>query len=456
MSQSSGDAGFSGPGVGVSTRAGRMALVGCGVVVAGLLAAMSTVDTTFAVLALAAALGILLLAVLGRERVIALVMMAVFATAPMYKGIAPNPGSTITPTDILFGLALILLLPTFLTRRLTLPPLYWLGLLVITTTGAVASAASEFPVGSLINLIQWLVVLAGLPVLYVMWRPSAALIRVLLWFFIAGHMASTAYAVVDGKQENDRYLGLTHHENAFAEAGLIVVAICLYLFSVQRTLRARLVIVGAAAVGVESILMSGSRSSLLVVAVLVVMVPIVERSAISGFFFAILGSLFIFSLPLLVGIAGEGSALSRLEGSLDAKAADTERTKVNEAGWAMFTDKPLLGNGYIDDVFLVHNNVLEIAAASGIFALFGYAMVMYVLARPLFGSNPHRRLCYCAWAYLGLGLALPGLWDRTIWVPLALSILPALGLMHEGTDPVDDDREEGDPALPVSGTRHEQ
>ncbi|GAA4105465.1 hypothetical protein [Nocardioides kongjuensis] len=61
------------------------------------------------------------LAVLGRERMAMLAMIAAFATAPMYKGLAPSENTPVTPTDLVFGLAVVLLLPTIIGRPVRLP-----------------------------------------------------------------------------------------------------------------------------------------------------------------------------------------------------------------------------------------------------------------------------------------------------------------------------------------------
>lgn len=414
----------SGPAVGPGGGRAESVFIAAGAVVitVGLVVA-ATVELTAALLAVGAAAYLMLLTVLGRERVVGLTVMGAFVTAPAYLGLAPSPSATITPTDVLLGLAVLLFLPTALSRRLHLPLVYWVGLGLVVVTGSIASVASYEPFGSFVNVLQWLLVLLGLPLLYVLWRPSKAWILALLWSYVVGHLASVAVAAVDGPLDNDRYLGLTHHPNAFAEAGLMVCAISLYLFHEHRSVRMRVVIVLVAAAGAQSILLGGSRASFLVLAVLIAMIPLVERSALAGVALGSLAGIGLAFLPFLVGISGEESALARLQGGESVAGADSARASANQVGWDLFEANPLLGAGYVIELAPVHNAYLQVAAGAGVFALVGYLLVLYPMARQLFGSHPLRRLSYLAWAYVGLAIALPSLWDRTVWVPMALAAL---------------------------------
>ncbi len=407
---------------------------------AGALVAVGSRGIVFALAAVAAAAYVLALAVLGRDRMALLTMVAVFGTAPAYKGLAASPSDPVTPTDLLLVLAFALLLPTVFARRVQLPPLYIAGLLVVTLMGLIGSAFSPSPPWSLFGLAQLLVVMAVLPTVLAMWRPSAPWLMILAWSYVGGHLLSAGWALVDGPVAgDDRYAGLTHHPNAFAEAGMMAVALLLYLFHRHRSTTIRIGILVAGAISIHSVVISGSRAATVVVAVLILMVPVVERSAISGFVYAILGSLFIVALPLVVSVSGEGSAISRLAGTVDAAGADQQRAQARQIGWDTFAQHPFTGSGFLD-VELIHDNFLEIAAATGIFGLFGFLMVMFTLARPIIGYGEQRRLCYAAWAYIGLGATVPGLQDRTLWIPAALAIVAAIEAMEMSRQPDRADR----------------
>ncbi|TNM44118.1 O-antigen ligase family protein [Nocardioides albidus] len=379
----------------------------------------------FPLLALGVAAFVLLLAVVGVRRGAIATLMAAFATAPMYKGLASSPDAQVTPTDLLFLLGFVLLVPTVITRPLRLPATYLAGIILVFLTGCIGSLVSESVPGSLMALVLWLMVMGGLPIMIAWWRPEPVVVQLLLWSYVAGHMVSTAYAVLDGPTEQGRYGGLATHFNYFAQAGMLTFAIALYLFGRYRGTFGRAVVVGAGLISVYSVLLSGSRAATAVLAVLIIMVPIVERSAALGFVWAMLGALVVVALPLAVDVAGENSSLGRLAGGGGAQYSDQARELGQQEGISRFLDHPLTGSGLID-LFDIHNNYLEVAVGAGVFGLVGYLLVLYTLARPLFGEGPHRRLSYATWGYLGFGATIPSLYDRGIWAPVSLAMLAAL------------------------------
>ncbi len=185
-----------------------------------------------------------------------------------------------------------------------------------------------------------------------------------------------------------------------------------------------LLILPAAAICGASVILSGSRAATLVVAVLVLMVPVVERSPVTGFLLAVCGALAFFLLPIVAGYAGTGSSIARLAGDDDisGRYSNQARSLHIEEGLDRFFRHPFRGSGVLEELlFEVHNNFLEVAIAIGIFGLVGYLMVLYTFARPIFAKLEYSRLCYGVWAYIGFGATVPGLYDRTIWSVMALS-----------------------------------
>jgi len=414
------------------------------VLVAAALAAAATLGPIAAILATFVAILVFLLAVLGRERVAILGMMAAYATAPMNRGLSPGgPSNPITPTDLLFGLAVMLLLPTLLGRKLRLPLTYVVGITLILVTGTVATAAAAAPLMSALQFAQWLVVILGLLVLFAAWAPNWRMVDLLLWSYVAGQMVSILYAPVGGAVGN-RYQGLSHHPNEFGGAGVMAFAALMYLWRRNDAVWYRVMVALAASACGVSVLISGSRAATAVMAGLILLIPIIERSAVKGFVLAILGALFVFSLPLIIGESGEGSAISRLAGSADALGADRARSEAQDFGIQMFFAHPLIGNGFADALY-VHNVVLGVATSVGIFGLIGYLLVLFTLARPVLGNHPNRRLCYVVAAFVAITPTFPGLEDRTLWAPMAPAILLAIqsrlprgeGAEEHADEPVD-------------------
>lgn len=413
-------------------------LIGIAVV---LVAAAAVGGAPVALLAVAVAGYVCGIAVLGRERMGIATMALAFATAPMYKGLAASPSTSITPTDILLVLAVFVLFPSVVLRRVSMPPVFVVGLAILFVMVLIGTLQSTGVYFSVKQLVQWMSVMALLPAFFAVWRPSWRVVSLFAWSYVAGQMVSTVDALIEGAAGvNGRYQGLAHHPNAFAEGAMMSFALLLYLFQRQRSLWARLVIVACALAAVESVVLSGSRAALVVVAALLVMVPVVERSAMGGFVLAVLGAIGLFLLPYIGGHTGEGSALNRLtSGAKDVTGADTARSDALSQGWHLFLHSPIVGNG-LSQVGTFHNLFLEVAAGAGVIGLAGYLMMLFAFLRPMFTAQAHHGLAYVAWAYVGLAASVPGLDDRTLLVPMSLAFLlaatPASG--QESPDQVSD------------------
>lgn len=393
-------------------------------VAAGLVLAATQGGTVLMVAAIGVAGFIAVLAVLGTERMGMTLLVAAFFTAPMYKGLAPSPASVVTATDALFVASFGLLVPQMLRGRVRLPGVYVLGVSLVLVTGLIASSFSADPATSFISLAFWMIVMIGLPVALALLAPPSVVIDLLAASFVAGQLFSTAYSVVSGSVEAGRHAGLSTHPNYFAQAGMLALALLLYLAYRYRG-RALLLIVPAAGVCGASVVMSGSRAATVVVAVLVLMVPVVERSAISGFLLAVGGALALLLYPLVVDVAGEGSSIARLGGDASARFSNSARSLGIDEGIDRFLEHPLRGTGLIE-LYEIHNNFVEVAVAIGIFGLAGYLMVLYCFARPILSTGEYRRLTYGVWAYIGFGATVPSLYDRSIWAVVALSMVAVL------------------------------
>lgn len=377
-------------------------------------------------------------AILGPERTGVLTLMAAYFTAAFYKGFAPSPGSIVTGTDVLLLVGFALLLPQILQGKARLPLLYYAGVAVVFVTGLVASALSVNPAGSYQALAFWMIVMFGLPIAVSLWGPSGRQIDLLVWSFVAGQIFSFAAGTAQGYIHANRYFGMASHPNYFAQSGMMAIALLIYLAyrHFGKTVLVSAAILVAGGVCATTVVLSGSRAATVVVAVLILMIPVVERSALTGFLLAALGALVLVALPLAADIAGKGSSLDRLAGGGGAAQSSSARTLHLDDGLDRFFQDPLLGSGLID-LFLIHNNFLEVAVAIGIFGLAGYLMVLWAFARPIFGNNKYRRLAYVVWGYIGFGATVPGLYDRSIWAVVALSVVAMAGTTRPRSDEPD-------------------
>jgi len=364
------------------------------------------------------------LSVIGPEKTGVLILMGGFFTAPWYKGAAPSPASPVTATDVLLFLGFALLLPRILSGKLKLPLVYWLGTMLVLIAGLIASAASVSPKESYLALTFWMIVVIGLPIAFSMWGPSLVVIDLLAVSFVLGQIFSFGAGYLKGYVALGRHAGMATHPNFFAEGGMLALALLIYL-AYRHFGKSTLWSVGIVAGVVlcaATIHFSGSRAAILVVAVLVLMIPVVERKPLTAVVFAALIALAIAALPILADLAGRGSALDRLTGGGGASQSNTARTLGLDEGIDRFFANPFLGDGLID-LFDIHNNFVEVAVAIGIFGTAGYLLVLFSFARPILGRGELRRLCYPVWAYIGFGATVPSLYDRSSWTCIALSVV---------------------------------
>lgn len=418
------------------------------VALAAILALLPIEGTLYGLLGVGLALGVLLVAVIGRERTGILLLMVAFAMAPAYKGLAPSVSTPVTPMDLMLFAGIVVIAPSLASRKLNLPPIYLAGMGVIIVTGAIGTLSSDDVFGSILQFVQWMAMIGVLVTFFAFWRPSWKVVDTLGWSFVAGQTASLIAAFLRGPLAgNGRYQGLSHHPNAFAEGAMMAFAILLYLFHRHHGWMVRTLIVLLAGGAVEAVLLSGSRGALVVVGGLVVMVPIVERSAVAGFVWAIFAAIGLNLLPHFVDVGGAGSAITRLAGSEDAAGADQARNHAFSVGWHMFLDHPLLGNGFGGVVNELHDLYLSVAVGGGIVCLFGYLVVLYCFARPLFGNHPRRRLAYVAWGFLAITPTVPALDDRTLWLPMVLVTLLALETQASAAA---EDTDEAAPTQPLA------
>jgi hypothetical protein len=424
------------PRMGAASRMEAVAILGAAAALAAVLVLLAAQGGTIATYGAVGVAGfVCVVAVIGPERTGVLLLMGGFFTAPFYKGTGPSLESPVTATDALLLVGFALLLPRILEGRLKLPIVYWAGAMLVLVAGLLSSAGSTSPQESYLALMFWMIVMVGLPVAFSMWGPALVVIDLLAGSFVLGQMFSFALGYVRGNQALGRHAGLATHPNYFAEGGMLALALLLYLAyrHFGRSFLWSAAIVGAAVVCAATVHLSGSRAAIVVLAVLVLMIPFVERSAITGFLMATLVALAIVALPILADLAGKGSAIDRLAGGGGSSQSNSARTLGLDEGLDRFLAHPIMGDGLID-LFDIHNNFLEVAVAIGVFGLAGYLLVLYSFARPIFGTGKLRRLCYPVWGYIGFGATVPSLYDRSIWAVVALSAVAMVEFERRRTE----------------------
>jgi len=415
---------------------GRGILSATTVLLLAALVALSTIGLIEAVAALACAVTLMLLVVLGPDRLgTGFVLLAMF-TAPQ-NAIRPIPTADfVTFSDLFLLIGAGLLLPTLLRRRGRYPALFLLGAVGLSAMVLVSAAIGPTPLLGLLYGLRLPAAAVALPVFFLAWRPEGRLVEALAWAYVAGHVVSTCYAVVEGRALNDRYDGLTTHFNFFGIAALMASTMLVHLFHATPR-RLRWVPAVAAVFCLASVTMSGSRATALVVAMILVLYPLLERSVVSAYALIATALAVVVAGNQLLSRFGSGSAIERLQGDATTAFSDNERTVALQTGWDKFFAHPILGHGFDATALDAHNIYLEVAIGIGLVGLVFYLLVLGIGVLPVLRSGPLRRLGYIALGYAAIGLLTNSLWDRFVWMAISLSVLAAADMGPRSSRPRD-------------------
>lgn len=389
---------------------------------------LSTFGGVGAGLALALAAGLVLLALVGVEHTATAILAVGIALSPLdnYRPIGALAFASLSDLVILVGLLVLVLV--LISRPL---PTEWLflaaasGLVVV---GLVSTAVAEDPGASLNSLLRLVVGAMLLPLAFMTWRPPRSVAIGLASAFVVGNIANLVAAyTVGGVAWDGRRIGYSTHPNVMGLCAMLALALLPFLLRVLPRRWSWLVVLAGGACA-WSVWISGSRAALLVtVAVAVLFVAIERRVEIALVLFGL-------AIPALyvVGraVTGDGSmqqnALGRLLGGGTASGSDAEREYLAKIALDAFTTHPVLGVG-LGDVMEAHNIYLQIAAAVGLVGAAVYLLLLgSVAVRAITLPSPYSLLVLPVLGYAMIGLMTTILWDRYVWVVLALPFLVRL------------------------------
>lgn len=418
------------------------ATYGSGLLVLAGLLALATLGTIGMIAAVVLAVGLTSLVILGTDRLGTLAMIAAMVCAPINDVRPSQAVSFVTFSDLFFAAGFALLIPTMLQRKAKVPMGFAVSGALILVLTVVASLLNEAPLVSLNYGFRLVSAVVVLPLLFLWWRPSVRMVDGLAWSFVAGQAISLVGGFVTGPQPNGRYLGLTTHTNFFALGALMAFGMLIHLWSRYRNGWMRTLVLAGGGIAVASAVLSGSRAALLAMVMIAVLYPLVERSVMSAYLVVSAAIVGLASLNWLISIAGDSSALARLQGDSTASYSDLAREKAFATGLEEFLDKPLQGNGFDITALDAHNVYLQVAVGIGIFGALAFAMLLWNFIVPLFGVSPLRRLGYVPLSYAAVAVITNSLWDRFVWAGLALAILAAV---HSEEEPPDDPVQDNTP-----------
>ena len=364
---------------------------------------------------------------LARLRGLALAGAALTLAMSAWKAVGP-----LTASDLFLAAAIVLLLPRFdfaYARRMWVVALA-VGL--ITVGGLIGTAVTGADVlGSADPLTSFLAASLGGMAMVVCWRPGLEQIKSFGWLWIGGGVISAMVALlIPDLHMFLRPSGLTPQSNHLAIISVILVGVALGLTATSPTRSSLLMGFTAISLLLAAIVASGSRAGLAAAMLVVLLALIATRNRILVAITA--GVIFVGLTLALTGAAGQDNALDRLSGGNETSSiSDQSRDTRNAAGWERFKDHPVTGVGFAD-VTEPHNFFLQLGSSAGVLGIIGGVMLI-VLALRSYALAVWRRVSEHPelWAMAaGLSAAVIGylaasmfqnvLWDRNIWIAIAL------------------------------------
>uniref|UniRef100_UPI002FC98067 O-antigen ligase family protein n=1 Tax=Aeromicrobium sp. TaxID=1871063 RepID=UPI002FC98067 len=257
-----------------------------------------------------------------------------------------------------------------------------------------------------------------------------------MWAMMIAFCIGTAISTMYGLPRNVyRNAGFTYHPVALAYSSMMALSFVPYLLTLK--VRGRwLFVPPLAAIAVVGVWTSGSRTGLVVLAALLVLIPVLERSLKLGI--AVITAIVI-AMPTILKATSDisgTSALSRLFGGGGAQNSNTVREGTLRDGLEQIQQSPILGNGFsVEHTYVIHNLYLQILAAEGLLGLIGLLLILSAFVAPLRKVSPPRRaLMYPALAAILAGPFQPNTGDPFLMLPLGLAMVVAMGLLRNPQD----------------------
>ena len=374
---------------------------------------------------------VVFVAVLGAERASTALMVAAFFMAPMTNfGLVKRP---FTFATALFFFAFVLVLPKLLHRPLRLPKPFLVGAVLFSAMGFVSIPLAPHPISGASFVLIGIIGVLCIPVAIAWMGPTYRQMWAMAVAFGLGSAVSGLYGLTQHQYRNS---GLTYHPVVLAYTALLSIAFVPFLLALK--VRGRwLVVVPIVAVALVSAWTSGSRTDLLAIAALAVIVPTLQRSLWGGLAVGVVAAVI---LPIVVTYDPAGnstSALNRLFGAGGGSASDDTRIGTIKTGLKLIAQSPLFGNGYdTDTTYVIHNIYLQVLEAEGIIGMIGMIMVFGTFLLALRRTRGvERALGYPALAVVMVGFVMPYLGDHYIAFALGLSMVSVLRV-EGGRDPV--------------------
>lgn len=378
--------------------------------------------------------------VLGLERS-AVAFFCIGALAAPWNRVHPVASlSFVTVSDVCLVVGILLLIPVVARRQLQVPALYMAGAAGVVAMGLLASIINPDPLLSLNAVLRLVVGALLLPVVFSLWRPHRQVVVALASAFVLGNIVNVAQSFLTGARSGEnRYIGLTEHPNHLGLSAMLGLALTPFLLQ-QIPRRFTWVVLGSAAACGVGIWISGSRAAIVVAVAIMLLYPLLARSIEVALALAGLAIIPLYIVGNTVASGDvENNVIGRLMGGGSATGSDLQREQVAAKAIDNFTSHPLFGTGF-GNAYESHDIYLQIAAAGGLAVLVFYIVLLLAVVRqPFLIGSSYRLLALPAISYVLIGPLTPLLWDRYIWIVLALPFLvPLAGKTTQDPDPSED------------------
>jgi O-antigen ligase len=283
-------------------------------------------------------------------------------------------------------------------------------------------------IGNLINFLLGSLIPIGC---WMLARPSRALLRRVMWGFVAGATVSALIGVLPYGRGGSRMIGMTVHPNQLGSLSMMGIGVALGLLLSERRLRVLPLL--AFPILAYAILGSGSRAALGAVAILAVIIgPLTRSRAVMG---ALLTGVALVLLVFATGVVqpkGENAVGRALGDSDTAEGSDSIREDLQTRVWDVFSRRPLTGNGY-NYMRPSHNVYLGLIASAGVLGVLGLGIVVTTVMRRAWRRRADLLAVAVAatyLAYLGNAYFDNIFWMRWLW--FFVGMVAAAGMTPPG------------------------
>ncbi|MFF1252994.1 O-antigen ligase family protein [Pseudarthrobacter sp. NPDC058329] len=287
-------------------------------------------------------------------------------------------------------------------------------------------ATSTAPTESAMQLAQYAIaVLLSLGLVRLL-KPGK---KVLTWMGVAyglGASVSCLVAVMD--KVNPRPAGLALHSNHLAISAALAVGIWLALLMATKSRLLALLSLAGITLCVWGTIIGGSRAGIVAIAVVVLGAVVGLGASKLSMFLLLAGGGFLYAISVgFIDISGKHNAIGRLLGGGSAEEADMGRSLKYEAVWDRINNNMFVGNGF-ENARDGHSLYLQMWDSGGVLGILAAViLVLAAVAAFLRARRTKNRLAVVLWSgyigYLAAAILSNQMWDRYIWLALALAIM---------------------------------